>query len=75
MRKLQESKSLMSSVSSKNTEMFLECAFVPLPGVADRSEFTSDYSLQLLLLSAYMPFWKNMFLLCVGLSDTCDLFL
>ena len=52
----------MTSVSSKNTEMFLECAFEALPGAADRSEFTSDYSLQLLLLSAYMPLWKNMFL-------------
>lgn len=27
--------------------LFLECAIVPLLGVSDRSELTSDYSLQL----------------------------
>lgn len=28
-------------------QLFLECVFVPLPGEADRSELTSDYSLEL----------------------------
>ena len=31
----------------KNTKLFLECACVPLPRVADKSESISDYSLQL----------------------------
>jgi hypothetical protein len=29
----------------KNMDLFLDYAFVPLPGIADKSEFTSDYSL------------------------------
>lgn len=28
----------------KKTELLLDCAFVPLPGVAERREFISDYS-------------------------------
>lgn len=28
-------------------QLFLKCVSVPLPGVADRSEFALDYSLQL----------------------------
>lgn len=31
----------------KNTEMFLACAFVPLPGAVGRSEFSLGYLLQL----------------------------
>jgi len=30
--------------SFKNMELFLGCGFMLLPGVADRSEFTSHYS-------------------------------
>lgn len=36
-------KSLVTSVSS-NWELFLECIFAFLRGLADRTEFTSDYS-------------------------------
>lgn len=45
----------------RNTELFLDCAFVPLPGVLDRREFTSDCSLQLAIVTCYVPLWKNMF--------------
>jgi hypothetical protein len=34
----------------RNTDLFLECAFVPLPGVIGRSEFALYYSLQLAIL-------------------------
>lgn len=50
MRKLTRNqyKNLVTLVSSfENMEMFLEYAFVTLPGVADGSKFTSDYSLYL----------------------------
>ena len=43
---------------------YLECVFMLLPGVADRSECTSDYSLLLaavIQLNVYIPLWKNMF--------------
>lgn len=40
-RKLQnQDENIVMSVSSK-MELFLECAFLSLQGVADRSEFTS----------------------------------
>jgi hypothetical protein len=29
------------------------CAFLPLPGIVDRSEFTSDYSLQLAIIICF----------------------
>lgn len=41
-RKLQQDKSLMSCFF-KNMDLFLECVFMLLPGVAD----SLDYSLQL----------------------------
>jgi hypothetical protein len=38
----------MTSVSlKKNVKLILEYGLLPLPSTADRSEFTSDYSLQL----------------------------
>lgn len=48
-KKLQENKSHMTSVllKKKKTEFFLCYAFMPLPGVVDFHETTSDYSLQL----------------------------
>lgn len=36
--------------SSKNMRIFLEYIFVSLLGVADRSELTSDYPLQLIII-------------------------
>lgn len=36
-----------------NTELFLECVFVLLPGVEDRSEFTSAVVI-------HVPLWENM---------------
>ena len=51
----------------QNTELFLESVFLLL-GIADRSEFTSEYSLLLtvviqinVLTILYMPLWKNIF--------------
>lgn len=53
----------------KNTEMFLACASVPLPGAVGRSEFSLGYLLQLdavtglyasmesMLLPAYVETW------------------
>lgn len=49
----------------KNTEMFLACAFVPLPGAVGRSEFSLGYLLQLLV---YMPLWKACCLLLAYLE-------
>lgn len=49
------------------TELFLEYSFMLLPGVVDRNEFTSDFSLLLaavIQLDASMPLWKNMFAKC-----------
>lgn len=43
-RKQQENESYELSFFI-NMELFLEPAFIPLPGKADRNEFTSDYSL------------------------------
>lgn len=39
----------------QNTQLFLECGFVLLPGVADRTELTSAVVI-------HMPFRKSMFL-------------
>lgn len=52
--KLQENKSLATSISSKNTALFLECASVLLPGVAERSAFASAVAI-------HVPLWKNKF--------------
>lgn len=56
-RKLQEDRFLVTSVSSKNTELFLECAFGPL---RVRSEIT--LSLYSWLLFVYMLLGKSMLL-------------
>jgi hypothetical protein len=43
-------------------KLFLECAFVPLPSVTDKSEFNSDYSFQLAIvihLFIYVSMEKN----------------
>lgn len=43
--------SLMTAVSSKHG-IFLECAFMLLPGIADRTKLGSNYSL---LLAGVIP--------------------
>lgn len=46
----------------RNTELFLECAFVFLPGIVDRREFASDYSLQLaIVICLYASMGKHVF--------------
>ena len=42
-----QDKSPLSPRFLQNTELFLECVFVLLPGAADRNKFTSDCSLLL----------------------------
>lgn len=47
----------------KNMAIFLENAFVYLPGVVDMSELFQVFHYNLLLFCVYMqPLWKNMFL-------------
>lgn len=41
--------------------LFLECVFILLQGITEKSEFISDYSLQLAIVIVYVPLWKNIF--------------
>ena len=68
-RKLQENKRLMTSVSSRHGIILpWKCVFMLLPGVADRSGFVSDYSLQLaIVICLYASMEKHGFAMC-GLS-------
>lgn len=51
---------LKNAKQQKPTELFLECAFVPLPGVADGRAVGSGYSLQLATALLYGPLrWRN----------------
>lgn len=45
----------------QSTELFLECVFALLPAVVDKTELTSNYSLQPAVIMYFMPLWKNMF--------------
>lgn len=54
---------LLKNKQTKTTGLFLDHALVPLPGVADRREFTSGCSLQLATV-VYMPMWENTCLPC-----------
>lgn len=47
----------------KITVLSLDYVFMPLSGMVDRSEFTSDYLLQMAIF-VYMPLWKNMVCFC-----------
>lgn len=67
-----QDKGLMTSVSSK--QLFLEYVFVLLPGIADRNEFTPNYSLQqAFVMFIYMPLWKKHVAVTCSLSVTCCL--
>lgn len=46
----------------KNTEMFLACAFVPLPGAVGRSEFSLGYLLQLDVVTGFYVSMESMLL-------------
>lgn len=39
--------------------LFLECVFILLQGITEKSEFISDYSLQLAIVIVYVPLWKK----------------
>jgi hypothetical protein len=45
----------------KKTKLFLECAFVSLPGLTDTGEFTSDYLIQLAIMRWYVSLEKHVF--------------
>lgn len=47
----------------KNTEMFLACAFVPLPGAVGRSERSLGYLLQLDAVTGLYASMESMLLL------------
>lgn len=63
-----QDKNLRTSAPSSHG-LFFGCAFVPLPGVADGSELTSDHSMRWPLF-VYMPLWKKHVSALCGLS--CD---
>lgn len=53
-RKLQENRTrVLGPQFLQSTALFLECALVPLPGVLDRGEFTSDCLLHPLFVCLY----------------------
>jgi hypothetical protein len=58
----------------KITILFLDCAFVSLPGVADRGDFTSDYSLQP-VITTYLYASIERHVSLWTLSTTCGLLL
>jgi hypothetical protein len=46
-------------------KLILDYAFVPLPGTGDRNEVTSDYSLQLAIVTGlYTSVEKHAFAMC-----------
>lgn len=47
-------------------ELSLECALMSLLGVANRIEFTSDYLLQLTIITCSYASMEKMFLSCVS---------
>lgn len=69
-RKLEEHKTGVLWLFLQNMELFLHCVFMFLLGVVERSEFTSDYSSQLVLLFLYIFLWKSIFLTVWGFSAT-----
>lgn len=65
----------------QNRELFLYYDSMLLPGILDKSKFSSDYSFQLSIVICFMSLWKNMLLryvAClpgVACPDTCHFFL
>lgn len=57
----------------QNKELFLECVFVLFPGVVDKSEFTSEYLLQLDIVICLYASMKNHFFFTCSLPATYDL--
>lgn len=47
-----------------NTELFLEHVFLPLPGVEDRREFTSDHSSQVAIVCLSVSMEEHVFATC-----------
>ena len=55
-------------LQKQKTELLLECACVPIPGVVDWSEITSDYSLQLAVVICLDNSMEKHILPCVSLQ-------
>lgn len=68
-----QTKSIVASVSSEHG-MFWECGFALLLGVAERSEFTSDYPLQLATGICSYAFMETQAFATYSLPTRCDLF-
>lgn len=63
-RKRQENRSLVTLVL-QTMELLLQCVFILLPGVADGSAFTSDYSPQVtIVICIYASMDKEVFATC-----------
>lgn len=84
LRKLQANKTsvgtsvyLKSKNEKQNRQLFLKSAFVPLPGGADSSKFTLDYSWQMAILLVSMHLLKNVFLILLWLKKNmfCHIYL
>lgn len=58
----------------QNMEWFWECGFALLLGVAERSEFTSDYPLQLATGICSYAFMETQAFATYSLPTRCDLF-
>lgn len=58
----------------QNMEWFWECGFALLLGVAERSEFTSDYLLQLATGICSYAFMETQAFATYSLPTRCDLF-
>lgn len=56
------------------TDLFLGCAALPLPGAADRSDFTSDYLLQLAIICFYSSMKKRFCFCAEACSGDCTLY-
>lgn len=72
-KKLQETKSLVTSSFFKNIELFLDYAFVPLPNMEEKSVLTSDYPLQLAIIICLCVSLEKYIFVASSLPTTCGL--
>lgn len=68
-----QDKSLATWFSSKTQKLFLDSAFMLLLGVADKSEFTSHYSLQLDIVVCLHALTEKYVPALCSLPATCGL--
>lgn len=53
------------------TDLFLGCAALPLPGAADRTDFTLDYLLQLAIICFYSSMKKGFAFVLLLCYEAC----